>query len=60
LSGESGDLAVSKTADEVVVDHPRRLHVGVDDGRTDETETAFLEVLRDGLGDGCGGGNLGL
>ena len=43
-------LAVSETVDEMVVHHPDRLHVGVDDGRSDEAETAFLQILAESVG----------
>src|SRR5258706_8554061 len=38
-------LAVSETIDKVIVHHPDRLHVGVDDGGADEAESAFLQIL---------------
>jgi hypothetical protein len=43
-------LAVSETVDEMVVHHPDRLHVGVDDGRSDEAETALLQILAESVG----------
>ena len=38
---------VAEAAHEVVVDEARRLHVGVDDDRADEAESAPLEVRRE-------------
>src|SRR5258708_105010 len=43
-------LAVSETVDQVIVHHPDRLHVGVDDGRADEAEPALLEILAERVG----------
>src|SRR4051812_34943473 len=36
-------LAMAKAAGEMVVDHSRRLHEGVADGRADEAEAALLQ-----------------
>jgi hypothetical protein len=36
----------------MVVDHPDRLHVRVDDGRTDEAKASPLEVLAERVGFG--------
>ena len=38
------DLAITKTIDEVIVYHSDGLHVGINDRRTNETESAMLEV----------------
>jgi hypothetical protein len=38
----------------VIVDHPDRLHVRVDDGRADERESTPLQVLAEGVGFGRG------
>ena len=43
LSGKLGELlhfAISKTINQMVVDHPDRLHMSVDDRRADEAEAA--------------------
>ena len=47
---ESLSLSISETADEVVVHHADRLHVRIDDGRTDEAESAPLEILAERVG----------
>src|SRR5437762_3880329 len=52
------DLSISKTVDEVIVHHADCLHVRVDDGGTDETESAALEILAERVGFERGGGNL--
>src|ERR1700704_1154911 len=41
------DLSIAEAIDEVVVHHADRLHVRVNDGRTNETESSTLEVLAD-------------
>src|SRR6266853_2393983 len=46
-SWESRQLRASKTSGQMVVDHSNRLHVGVHDGRADETEAATFQVLAD-------------
>src|SRR5882762_5640215 len=46
-SWESRQLSASKTIGQMVVDHSNRLHVGVHDSRTDETEAAKFQVLAD-------------
>src|SRR2546427_8087991 len=46
------DFAVSKALDEVIVYHSDRLHVGIDDRRTDEAESPVLEVLAKCVGFG--------
>ena len=46
------DLAIAETVHQVIVHHPDRLHVGVDDRRTNETESALFEVLAEGIGFG--------
>jgi len=48
---ERSDLAVSDAAHEMVVHHAGRLHVGIDDGRADESKAALLQVAGDGLGE---------
>ena len=44
-SAGRGDLGVAKAGDDVVVDHARRLHERVADGRSHEAEAAPLQVL---------------
>src|SRR5438445_1999178 len=46
-SWESRQLRASKTSGQMVVDHSNRLHVGVHDGRADETEAATFQILAD-------------
>src|SRR5687768_17600940 len=62
-------LMVSKAGDEVIVHHPRRLHVRVTDRRADEREAAAHEVLAErvrfrapwrDLSDACPGVSLRL
>src|SRR5688572_7829912 len=38
-------LLVAKASGDVIVHHPRRLHVSVDDRAADELEAALLEIL---------------
>src|SRR6476646_1133471 len=38
-------LTIAEAVDQMIVNHPDRLHVGVDDGRADEAEAALLQVL---------------
>ena len=45
-SAFAGRPVVAKTIDAMVVHHADCLHLGVDDGRADEFETAFGEVFR--------------
>ena len=54
----AGDLSSPEAVDDVIVDHPRRLHVRIDDGGADELEAALLEVLGDRLREFGLGGNL--
>ena len=44
----------------VVVHHPRRLHVGVDNGGADKAESPPFQVAGERLGFGRGVGNIGL
>ena len=46
------DLAITKTIDEVIVYHSDGLHVGINDRRTNETESAMLEVPAECIGFG--------
>src|ERR1700733_6335728 len=39
------NLSISKTVDEVIVHHANRLHVRIDDGRTNEAESPAFEIL---------------
>src|SRR6267378_6812374 len=57
-SWESGQLRASKTSGQMVVDHSNSLHVGVHNGRADETEAAKFQVLADRVGDRRAGGHL--
>ena len=47
-----GDFPISEAADEVIVHHADGLHVRVNDGRTDEAESAVLEILAERVGFG--------
>src|SRR6185369_10006101 len=51
-------LPISKAVDQVIVHHPHRLHVGVNDGGAHEAESALLQVLAERIGFGRAGGNL--
>ena len=42
LSVRCRDLPMTETADDVVIYHPDGLHVGIDDGGTDETKSLAL------------------
>jgi hypothetical protein len=44
------DLPITETIDEMIVHHSNGLHVGIHDGRTDETESATLKVLAEHIG----------
>src|SRR6266446_4147019 len=44
------DLPITETIDEVIVYHSNGLHVGIHDRRTNETESAMLEVLAERIG----------
>ena len=46
------DLAITKTINEVIVYHSDGLHVGINDRRTHETESAMLEVFAECIGFG--------
>ena len=46
------NFAITKTTDQVIVHHPDRLHMGVNNRRTDEEESSMLEVLAEGIGFG--------
>jgi hypothetical protein len=43
-------FAVSETVDQVIVHHPDRLHVSVDDGRADKAESPAFQILAEGVG----------
>src|SRR5688500_6871548 len=45
---------VPETSSYVIVHHPRRLHVRVDDGAADELEAALLEILAERIRFGRG------
>ena len=42
-------LTIAEAVDEMIVHHSDGLHVGVDDGRADEVESALLEVFAEGV-----------
>ena len=46
------ELPITETIDEVIVYHSNSLHVGIHDCRTNETESAMLEVLAECIGFG--------
>src|SRR5690606_36846296 len=52
------DLPVAEAADEMVVDHPGRLHERVADGRADEGESAAAEIADERVGDRRARGDL--
>jgi len=49
-AGSLADLAITETIDEVIVYHADGLHMGVHDRRTNETESAMLEVTAECIG----------
>ena len=51
-AGSLPDLAITETIDEVIVYHADGLHMGVHDRRTNETESAMLEVPAECIGFG--------
>ena len=46
------ELPITETIDEMIVYHSNGLHVGIHDRRTNETESAMLEVLAEPIGFG--------
>jgi hypothetical protein len=44
------ELPITETIDEVIVYHSNGLHVGIHDRRTNETESAMLEILSERIG----------
>src|SRR5712691_8413739 len=44
------NLSISKTVDEVIVHHADRLHVRINDGRTNEAESPVFEILAKRVG----------
>src|SRR5690242_6939424 len=44
------NLGIAEAVDQMVVDHADRLHVGVDDRRSDKAEAALLQVLAERVG----------
>src|SRR6202521_2240165 len=42
---QAPNLSISETIDEVIVHHADRLHVRINDGRTDEAESPLFEIL---------------
>src|SRR5258705_10530807 len=57
-SWESRQLRAPKTGGQMVVDHSDRLHIGIDDGRADETEAPKLQILADRVGQRRAGRHL--
>src|SRR5260370_17488713 len=55
---ELGDLAMSKAVDQMVIDHPDRLHVRIDDRRTHEGEATALQIVAQGGGLGAARGDI--
>ena len=53
-----GHLVITEATDKVVVDHAGGLHVGVADGRADETQAALAEVFAERAGLLCLRGDL--
>ena len=49
------DRLTAETSFRVVVDHSGSLHVGIDDRRTDELETALFQILAQSIGLQTGG-----
>ena len=49
---------VAKAVDGMVIHHPRRLHMRVHDGRSDELEAALDQVFADRIGERCSGREL--
>jgi hypothetical protein len=49
-AGSLPDLAITETIHEVIVYHSDGLHMGVHDRRTNETESAMLEVPAECIG----------
>src|SRR5437667_6284464 len=54
------ELAMTEAVGGVIVHHPRRLHVGVADGRTHEGEAALLEIAAHRVRLGTGGGDTAM
>ena len=44
------NLGIAEAVHQMVVDHADRLHVGVDDRRSDKAEAALLQVLAERVG----------
>ena len=57
-AGSLPDLRITETIDEMIVYHSNSLHVGIHDCRTNETESAMLEVLAERIGFDRSRGNL--
>src|SRR5439155_17063811 len=57
-SPELGDLPMSKAVDQMVIDHPDRLHVRIDDRRTHEGEATALQIVAHGVGLGAARGDI--
>src|SRR5229473_7935659 len=52
------EFPITQTIDEVIVYHSNGLHVGIQDCRTNETESATLKVLAERIGLDRSRGNL--
>ena len=46
----TSNLLVPEAADEMIVDHPGRLHMSIDDSRADEVEATLLHVFAQTIG----------
>jgi hypothetical protein len=51
-AGSLPDLAITETIEDVIIYHSDGLHVGINDRRTNETESAMLQVLAECIGFG--------
>src|SRR3989442_11726911 len=49
---------MSKAVDQMVIDHPDRLHVRIDDRRTHEGEATALQIVAHGVGLGAARGDI--
>src|SRR6266404_2347585 len=49
-AGSLPELPITETIDEMIVYHSNGLHVGIHDRRTNETESAMLDVLAERIG----------
>src|SRR2546430_3903680 len=49
---------MSKAVDQMVIDHPDRLHVCIDDRRTHEGKATVLQIVAHGVGLGAARGDI--